>query len=48
MWISIYFKTKSEKVSFSELRKADMKLKERLSATYDNCYVELIPDVSMD
>ncbi|MDQ9870871.1 hypothetical protein RFX30_16010, partial [Acinetobacter baumannii] len=46
MWISIYFKTKAEKVSFKELRKADIKLKEKISATYDNCYVELIPDVS--
>ena len=48
MWISIYFKTKAEKVSFKELRKADIKLKEKISATYDNCYVELIPDVSVD
>lgn len=48
VWISIYFKTKTEKVSFKELRKADIKLKEKISATYDNFYVELIPDVSVD
>ncbi len=48
LWISIYFKAESETIIFEELKRADMKLKKILMETYDNCFVELIPDVSID
>ena len=45
LWISIYFTTQHDLMSFTELEVADALLKKELQKEYPDCFVELIPDV---
>lgn len=45
IWISIYFTTRVDTMSFTEVAFVNEKLLEALQPTYEECFVELIPDV---
>lgn len=45
MWISIYFTTRIDTMSFTELEVANRELKLALQKEYENCFVELVPNV---
>lgn len=45
MWISIYFTTRVDTMSFTELEVANRELKIALQKEYEDCFVELVPNV---
>lgn len=45
LWVSIYFTTKIDMMSFTELELVNRELKDCLKDEYENCFVELIPNV---
>lgn len=45
IWISIYFTTTHDLMSFTELELANKEMLESLKEKYDDCFVELIPNV---
>lgn len=44
IWISIYFKSKDDMVSFSMIKEARNKLEEEIKKDYPDLYVELVPE----
>lgn len=44
IWISIYFKSKDDMVSFSMIKEARNKLEEEIKKEYPDLYVELVPE----
>ena len=45
MWISIYFTTRIDTMSFTELEVANRELKIALNQQFEDCFVELVPNV---
>lgn len=45
IWISIYFTTEHDTMSFTELELANREMLNSLKSEYDDCFVELIPNV---
>lgn len=45
LWVSIYFTTSHDTMSFTELELANKELLNSLIDTYEDCFVELIPNV---
>ncbi|NBK97857.1 MAG: iron transporter [Erysipelotrichia bacterium] len=45
IWVSIYFTTSHDTMSFIELELANKELLDSLKDTYEDCFVELIPNV---
>lgn len=45
LWVSIYFTTNVDLMSFTELEILNRELRECLMKDYENCFVELIPNV---
>ena len=45
MWISIYFTTRIDMMSYTELEVANRELKIALQKEYEDCFVELVPNV---
>lgn len=45
IWISIYFTTRVDTMSFTDIAFVNKRLLEVLQPTYEDCFVELIPDV---
>ena len=45
IWISIYFTTKVDTMSFTEISLVNKQLLDALKPTYEDCFVELIPNV---
>lgn len=45
MWISIYFTTRIDTMSFMELEVANQELKLALQKEYEDYFVELVPNV---
>ena len=48
LWVSIYFTTSHDLISFTELELANAQMLSELQQHYENCFVELIPDVRAD
>lgn len=45
IWVSIYFTTTHDSMSFTELELANREMLASLKSEYDDCFVELIPNV---
>ena len=45
MWICIYFTTRIDMMSYTELEVANRELKIALQKEYEDCFVELVPNV---
>lgn len=45
LWISIYFTTKVDSMSYTELEVANRELKLALTKKFEDCFVELVPNV---
>lgn len=45
LWISIYFTTKVDAMSYTELEVANRELKLALTKKFEDCFVELVPNV---
>ena len=45
IWVSIYFTTKVDSMSFTEISLVNKQLLDALKPTYEDCFVELIPNV---